>query len=222
MTIRMDEGAAELLDTLHKAGYAAYVVGGCVRDSLLGLTPHDWDLCTSALPQQVMELFGAQRCIPHRPAARHGNGEAERCPLRDHHLPYRRHLTQMAATGRGALCAGCAGRIWPGGILPSTPWPSMKKEGLVDPFGGQADLQVASVRAVGVPASGSPRTRCASCGCTASQPGLALPSTRPRRRRHRSYAHLDCVSVERIEEELAKLLSAPAPCGISNKKNTAC
>ena len=50
MTIRMDEGAAELLDTLHRAGYAAYVVGGCVRDSLLGLTPHDWDLCTSALP----------------------------------------------------------------------------------------------------------------------------------------------------------------------------
>ena len=38
MTIRMDEGAAELLDTLHKAGYAAYVVGGCVRDSLLGLS----------------------------------------------------------------------------------------------------------------------------------------------------------------------------------------
>ena len=36
MTIRMDEGAAELLDTLHRAGYAAYVVGGCVRDSLLG------------------------------------------------------------------------------------------------------------------------------------------------------------------------------------------
>ena len=64
MTIRMDEGAAELLDTLHRAGYAAYVVGGCVRDSLLGLTPHDWDLCTSALPQQGMELFGAEKCIP--------------------------------------------------------------------------------------------------------------------------------------------------------------
>ena len=43
MTIRMDEGAAELLYTLHRAGYAAYVVGGCVLDSLLGLTPHDWD-----------------------------------------------------------------------------------------------------------------------------------------------------------------------------------
>ena len=56
MTIRMDEGAAELLDTLHRAGYAAYVVGGCVRDSLLGLTPHDWDLCTSALPQQALKI----------------------------------------------------------------------------------------------------------------------------------------------------------------------
>ena len=64
MIIRMDEGAAELLDTLHRAGYAAYVVGGCVRDSLLGLTPHDWDLCTSALPQQGMELFGEEKCIP--------------------------------------------------------------------------------------------------------------------------------------------------------------
>ena len=64
MTIPMDAGAAELLHALHAAGHAAYVVGGCVRDSLLGLTPHDWDLCTSALPQQVMELFGAQRCIP--------------------------------------------------------------------------------------------------------------------------------------------------------------
>ena len=64
MTIRMDEGAAELLDTLHRAGYAAYVVGGCVRDSLLGRTPQDWDLCTSARPEQVLALFGEGQCIP--------------------------------------------------------------------------------------------------------------------------------------------------------------
>ena len=67
MTIRMDEGAAELLDTLHRAGYAAYVVGGCVRDSLLGLTPHDWDLCTSALPQQVNGAV--RRCSGASPPA---------------------------------------------------------------------------------------------------------------------------------------------------------
>ena len=62
--IRLDEGAAALLQRLHAAGYQAFVVGGCVRDSLLGLCPQDWDLCTSALPGQIMELFGAENCIP--------------------------------------------------------------------------------------------------------------------------------------------------------------
>ena len=57
-TIKLDPGAALLLDALHGAGHAAYAVGGCVRDSLLGLAPHDWDLCTSARPEQVMALFG--------------------------------------------------------------------------------------------------------------------------------------------------------------------
>ena len=60
----LDPGAAALLTRLHAAGYAAYAVGGCVRDSLLGQTPHDWDLCTSATPEQVLELFGKAHCIP--------------------------------------------------------------------------------------------------------------------------------------------------------------
>ena len=64
MKLTLGSGAAVLLDALHAAGYAAYAVGGCVRDGLLGLCPHDWDLCTSALPQQVMNLFGEERCIP--------------------------------------------------------------------------------------------------------------------------------------------------------------
>ena len=62
--IKLDPGAAALLDALHEAGYTAYAVGGCVRDSLLGLTPHDWDLCTSALPRQVLDRFGKEQCIP--------------------------------------------------------------------------------------------------------------------------------------------------------------
>ena len=63
-TIKLDPGAAMLLDALHGAGHAAYAVGGCVRDSLLGQAPHDWDLCTSARPEQVMALFGEEKCIP--------------------------------------------------------------------------------------------------------------------------------------------------------------
>ena len=64
MNIVLEPGASALLDALHRADFAAYAVGGCVRDSLLGLAPHDWDLCTAARPEQVMELFGEKQCIP--------------------------------------------------------------------------------------------------------------------------------------------------------------
>lgn len=53
-----------LLSKLHKDGYQAYVVGGCVRDSIMGITPHDWDICTSALPEQIMEVFADYKVIP--------------------------------------------------------------------------------------------------------------------------------------------------------------
>ena len=49
--------AKEILSTLQKAGYEAYVVGGCVRDTLLGREPQDWDITTSASPKQVKGLF---------------------------------------------------------------------------------------------------------------------------------------------------------------------
>ena len=47
----------ECLDALENAGFAAYAVGGCVRDTVLGLEPHDYDLCTSALPDQIQAVF---------------------------------------------------------------------------------------------------------------------------------------------------------------------
>ena len=55
--------AAGLLQQLEEAGYSAWAVGGCVRDSLLGNTPHDYDLCTSASPQQMQALFSHRRLV---------------------------------------------------------------------------------------------------------------------------------------------------------------
>lgn len=49
--------AQSIIDTLTAAGYEAYVVGGCVRDSILGREPQDWDITTSAKPEQVKALF---------------------------------------------------------------------------------------------------------------------------------------------------------------------
>ena len=218
MTIRMDEGAAELLYTLHRAGYAAYVVGGCVRDSLLGLTPHDWDLCTSALPQQVMELFGAQRCIPT--GLQHGTVTVKqsgalyeittfrtegtytdgRHPDEVHFVPDVREDLARRDLTINAMAYN-------------------EKEGLVDPFGGQADLQSGIVRAVGVPRQRftEDALRILRLYRFAARFGFAIdPPTA--QAAQELCAHLDCVSVERIEEELAKLLSAPAPAAYLDKK----
>ena len=218
MTIRMDEGAAELLDNLHRAGYAAYVVGGCVRDSLLGLTPHDWDLCTSALPQQGMELFGAEKCIPTglqhgTVTVKQGGGLYEittfrtegtytdgRHPDEVHFVPDVREDLARRDFTINAMAYN-------------------EKEGLVDPFGGQADLQSGIVRAVGVPRQRftEDALRILRLYRFAARFGFSIdPPTA--QAAQELCAHLDCVSVERIEEELAKLLSAPAPAAYLDEK----
>ena len=218
MTIRMDEGAAELLDTLHRAGYAAYVVGGCVRDSLLGLTPHDWDLCTSALPQQGMELFGEEKCIPTglqhgTVTVKQGGGLYEittfrtegtytdgRHPDEVHFVPDVREDLARRDFTINAMAYN-------------------EKEGLIDPFGGQADLQGGILRAVGVPHQRftEDALRILRLYRFAARFGFSIdPPTA--QAAQELCAHLDCVSVERIEEELAKLLSAPAPAAYLDEK----
>ena len=218
MTIRMDEGAAELLDTLHRAGYAAYVVGGCVRDSLLGLTPHDWDLCTSALPQQVMELFGAQRCIPT--GLQHGTVTVKQSGALYEITTFRTEGTYT--DGRHPDEVHFVPDVWEDLARRDLTINAMaynEIEGLVDPFGGQADLQSGIVRAVGVPRQRftEDALRILRLYRFAARFGFAIdPPTA--QAAQELCAHLDCVSVERIEEELAKLLSAPAPAAYLNEK----
>lgn len=53
-----------ILNRLSDNGFGAYVVGGCVRDSIMGIPPHDWDICTSALPVQIIEVFSDFKVVP--------------------------------------------------------------------------------------------------------------------------------------------------------------
>lgn len=64
MVIKLPKSVELILSKLNNCGYEAYIVGGCVRDSIIGTTPHDWDICTSALPEQVMEVFEGYKIIP--------------------------------------------------------------------------------------------------------------------------------------------------------------
>lgn len=64
MKITIPDNVRQAIGILEQNGYSAYAVGGCVRDSLLGFTPFDWDICTSALPEQTAECFADFRVIP--------------------------------------------------------------------------------------------------------------------------------------------------------------
>lgn len=61
--IDIPDNISEVLSRLNKAGYQAYIVGGCVRDALMGVTPHDFDVTTSATPQQVESVFEGYQII---------------------------------------------------------------------------------------------------------------------------------------------------------------
>ena len=57
MKIQLPEKVHQIITTLQKHGYEAYAVGGCVRDSILGREPDDWDITTSAAPLETKALF---------------------------------------------------------------------------------------------------------------------------------------------------------------------
>ncbi len=61
--ISLPDGVKTIIDMLEEHGYEAYAVGGCVRDSLLEIKPKDWDLCTSALPSQILKCFGENQIL---------------------------------------------------------------------------------------------------------------------------------------------------------------
>lgn len=207
----LDPGAAALLTRLHTAGYAAYAVGGCVRDSLLGQTPHDWDLCTSATPEQVLELFGEAHCIPTglqhgTVTVKHGGELYEITTFRtEGAYSDGRHPDHVAFVPD--VKEDLARRDFTINAMAYN-----AEEGLIDPFGGQNDLAAGIVRAVGEPQRRfeEDALRILRLYRFAARFGFAIdPATGQAARA--LCRHLDCVSEERIAEELSRLLAAPAP-----------
>lgn len=207
----LDPGAAALLTRLHAAGHAAYAVGGCVRDSLLGQTPHDWDLCTSATPEQVLELFGKAHCIPTglqhgTVTVKHGGELYEITTFRtEGAYSDGRHPDHVAFVPD--VKEDLARRDFTINAMAYN-----AEEGLIDPFGGQNDLAAGIVRAVGEPQRRfeEDALRILRLYRFAARFSFAIdPATGQAARA--LCRHLDCVSEERIAEELSRLLAAPAP-----------
>lgn len=136
-----------ILDTLHQAGFQAYMVGGCVRDSLLHKVPHDYDVTTNARPEQVQALF--ERTIPtgidHGTITVMSEYPVEVTTFRQESM-YSDHRHPDHVAFVNDLIEDLARRDFTINAMAYDP-----SLGLVDPFGGQTDLEKHIIRAVGDP-----------------------------------------------------------------------
>ena len=138
------------INRLESAGFAAYAVGGCVRDSLLGLTPQDFDLCTAALPEQTEAVFSDCRLI--LAGKKHGTvavvtdgGIVEITTFRtEGNYSDNRHPEWVKFVPD--IREDLARRDFTVNAMAFSP-----TRGFTDPFGGRADLENRILRAVGDP-----------------------------------------------------------------------
>lgn len=138
------------LHTLEEAGFEARLVGGCVRDTLLGATPHDFDICTSALPEETRACFPAHTLV--LAGEKHGTvgvvfgKEVVEITTYRRELGYTDGRHPSSVTFVPSLTEDLRRRDFTINAM------AMDLQGtLYDPFGGQADLENKCIRAVGEP-----------------------------------------------------------------------
>ena len=209
MCFAIPGGARRILQALHAGGYEAWLVGGCVRDLLRGVPPHDWDICTNARPEETARCFADRRLI--ETGLKHGtvtvleDGEPYEITTYRTEGPYSDHRRPDFVRFVSSLEADLARRDLTMNAI------AMGLDGaLRDPFGGAADIQAGRIRCVGEPA------------CRFQEDGLRVmralrfgavfgytieARTAQALRAHRDT--LDRVSAERIRAELCKLLAGP-------------
>ena len=204
--IRLPAHAARAIEQLEGAGFETWAVGGCVRDSLRGAAPHDWDLCTAARPEQMKAVFAGERVL--ETGLKHGTltlltdgGPLEITTFRaDGGYSDGRHPDAVRFVG--SVEDDLARRDFTVGAMAWHP-----ARGLCDPYGGLNDLQDGILRAVG-----DPDARFTEDGLRilravrfASQLGFAVePQTAAAMRRQ--LARLNCVAAERVREDLTRML----------------
>ena len=141
---------ANCIHALEQAGFPAYAVGGCVRDALLGLPPHDYDLCTAATPSQIQAVFTGYDLV--LAGQKHGTvgvitsqGVVEITTFRTEGT-YRDHRHPDAVSFIDSVDGDLARRDFTINAMAYAP-----TRGFADPFGGREDLKNQVLRAVGEP-----------------------------------------------------------------------
>ncbi len=207
-----------IIDTLETAGFEAYAVGGCVRDYLIGNIPKDWDITTSALPEQTKKLF------PHSfdTGIQHGTITAVIDNTNYEITTYRidgsyndfRHPSEVTFTQK--IEEDLSRRDFTMNAIAYN-----KIRGFCDPFGGRDDINSKIIRGVGNP---DKRFKEDALRMLRGIRFSAQLNFRIEETTYNSINENACliknISVERIRDELNKLLLSPNPDKITELKNT--
>lgn len=209
MTIILPEKVKYIIDTIAAAGYEAYAVGGCIRDSILGRVPDDWDITTSARPEQVKELF--RRTIDTGIA--HGTVtvmlEKEGFEVTTYRIDGEyedsRHPKEVTFTAN--LVEDLKRRDFTINAMAYN-----ETAGLVDVFGGMEDIARKMIRCVGNAEERftEDALRMMRAIRFSAQLGYEIEES-TREAICRLASNLKAISAERIQTELVKLLMSPHP-----------
>ena len=206
-----------ILDTLNNSGFEAYVVGGCVRDSLIGKKPKDWDICTNAKPKDTMEVFKNYHIIPT--GLQHGtitvmlNGEGyEITTYRvDGDYSDGRHPDKVSFTSN--LSEELSRRDFTINAMAYS-----EEEGIVDLYGGIKDLKAKEICCVGNPMErfNEDALRIMRAIRFSSVLGYKIEEN-THNAMIKLYTNLDKIAKERINVEFSKMLCGKNPVYLLSK-----
>lgn len=205
LKINIPQGVKSILESLHGVGYEAYVVGGCVRDSLLGKSPKDWDICTSAKPDEIKMCLNYETIDT---GLKHGtitvkseDGYYEVTTYRkDGNYSDHRHPDSVEFVD--SLSTDLSRRDFTINAIAYN-----DKEGCVDIFGGMLDLDNGIIKCVGDPNDrfSEDALRILRAMRFASVYGFEI-ETNTSNAIHANRHKLNNVAYERIQVELVKIL----------------
>jgi tRNA nucleotidyltransferase/poly(A) polymerase len=211
LALRVPKDVERVVETLIATGFEAFVVGGCVRDAIRGVDPQDWDVATSAKPEEIQRLFRRSLYTNRFGTVVVSSGAHEievttyrvEASYADHRRPDEVAFTE-------SLHEDLARRDFTMNAMAWRPAPDGGQ--LVDPFDGRADLEARIVRAVGDPADrfreDALRMLRAVRFATVLRMGIE-PATAEAIQEHAALA--STLSGERIQQELNKILLAERP-----------
>ncbi|MFQ7099204.1 MAG: CCA tRNA nucleotidyltransferase [Lachnospira eligens] len=212
LKIEIPSGANEIIHSLQNNGYEAFLVGGCVRDSILNRPIHDYDITTSATPDEMMEVFKDKRII--ETGLQHGtitiliDGEAYECTTYRIDGNYSDSRRPDSVTFTRSLEEDLKRRDFTINAMAYN-----DEVGLIDPFNGMKDIKYHKIRCVGRAKDrfSEDALRILRAIRFASQLGFVLESDTDWNI-SKMYKNLENISIERINSEFCKIAASSGFC----------